>query len=217
MQKIAPVRMPARVERPSPTVMTNAGTTVSLRHPIAEAISIGVIANHLAKQCRYAGATVAPYSVAQHSVLVSLIIERRTRSAEAALYGLLHDAHEAYIGDIIAPVRDEILAIASIDVVQMIADRFDPIIHRALGLAWPSPWYRAVADADRTAHVTELRDVLPETVTDRNALPEGLHPWPHRIKPQKWDAAEEAFLVRYTDLTAMAGVENRLGRSGRSA
>lgn len=47
-----------------------------------------------------------PYSVAQHSVLVGMLLP----PGPVRLVGLLHDAHEAYIGDITQPAQEAILA-----------------------------------------------------------------------------------------------------------
>lgn len=52
----------------------------------------------LAKVNRYNGRTPEPFSVAAHSVLVS-----RLCAPEHRAWGLLHDAHEAFLGDITNP------------------------------------------------------------------------------------------------------------------
>src|SRR5208282_36416 len=59
------------------------------------------IAHALANNCRYTGHVRQRYSVAEHSVLVSLIME--DQQLGNPFEGLMHDAHEAYIGDMASP------------------------------------------------------------------------------------------------------------------
>lgn len=58
------------------------------------------IAHSLAKICRYNGHSIDHYSVAEHSVLVSQHVRPEHR-----LQALMHDAPEAYLGDVIRPVK----------------------------------------------------------------------------------------------------------------
>ena len=67
-------------------------------------ISIKDIAHNLSMQCRYNGACPNFYSVAEHSVIVSEMLDSLPQ--DAIRLGLLHDAHEAYIGDIVRPVKN---------------------------------------------------------------------------------------------------------------
>lgn len=62
-------------------------------------ISIKEIASNLSNICRFNGATGSFYSVAEHSVLVSNLCSQFQKEA------LLHDASEAFTGDIVRPVR----------------------------------------------------------------------------------------------------------------
>lgn len=67
----------------------------------------------LARIARFTGhVRSGPYSVAQHCVLGADAVFRDTGSKEAAAAFLLHDAHEAYIGDIATPIVGALEAIA---------------------------------------------------------------------------------------------------------
>lgn len=58
------------------------------------------IAHALSMLCRYNGAVHVFYSVAEHCVLMSHAV-----APENALWALLHDATEAYMGDLIRPLK----------------------------------------------------------------------------------------------------------------
>jgi hypothetical protein len=64
-----------------------------------------VIADSLSKQCRFNGHTREFYSVAQHSLRVLDLLVRWHAPHKHQLAGLLHDASEAYVGDLIMPLR----------------------------------------------------------------------------------------------------------------
>ncbi len=79
---------------------TYSGKVITVFDPKAEQIDITDIAQALSMLCRFTGHTSSFYSVAQHSVLVSMCLPSRL-----GLQGLLHDAQEAYIGDLSRPVK----------------------------------------------------------------------------------------------------------------
>lgn len=82
-------------------IITDSGRTFYFDDRIGESdVRIQDIASSLAKLCRFTGHISGHYSVAQHSVLVSYLVPK-----EYAMLGLLHDAHEAYIGDINTPFK----------------------------------------------------------------------------------------------------------------
>jgi hypothetical protein len=75
-------------------------------------VDIYVVAHHLATRARWNGATQHPdypnrifYSVAEHSVYCALYVEEILRRPDLALDALLHDASEAYNGDLIRPLK----------------------------------------------------------------------------------------------------------------
>jgi hypothetical protein len=72
-----------------------------------EAKSFDVIVHALATKARYNGHTPWPYSVALHSVLVSLLMPDNSTPA-LEFEALLHDAAEAFVGDVIHPIKMKI-------------------------------------------------------------------------------------------------------------
>jgi len=78
-----------------------------------DSINLGDIAHSLALTNRFNGHTIRAYSVAEHSVRVAVEVLRYARAGklaehqarDAALCGLLHDAAEAYTGDIVSPLK----------------------------------------------------------------------------------------------------------------
>ena len=119
--------------------------------PRPEEIHVIDIAHALANQCRYAGHCREFYSVAQHSVLVSRIVP-----PEHALWGLLHDAAEAYLVDLPRPVkRYSTLG----DCYRDVESRLMAVVCDRFGLPATEP--PCVKDADNVALMTEKRDLMP--------------------------------------------------------
>lgn len=73
--------------------------------PKQEDISIIDIAWSLSGINRYLNHTNKSWSVGKHSILGALIIWKRTANKALAKWFLLHDASEAYLGDIIKPLK----------------------------------------------------------------------------------------------------------------
>lgn len=120
--------------------------------PRVEDVRIEDIAHHLSQLNRYTGATVRPYSVAEHCVRVA----RRVRqlAPEHALWGLLHDASEAYTNDMASPLKyqDELAGFRAVE------DRVQRCICDAFGLPHEMP--AAVHQADRELLWTEAHALL---------------------------------------------------------
>lgn len=158
-----------------------------------EGVEIEDIAWALSMQCRFAGHVLRRYSVAEHSVMVSRIVW-----PEYALWGLLHDATEAYLVDVPRPVK------RSMPVYREHEDRLARVIAERFGLPWPMP--EDVKAADTWILMREKDQLLAE--------PE--RPWGHGqigvcsrymampdITLPCWspDDARDAFLARFDELT----------------
>lgn len=83
-----------------PWMHTFSGTQFYPMDPRPEDIHIQDVAHHLAFQNRYNGATIEPYSVAEHSFWCSHLC-----APKFAKEALLHDLAEAYLGDVTRPVK----------------------------------------------------------------------------------------------------------------
>lgn len=76
------------------------GIVIDLYNPTEDMINIKDISNALSKICRFGGQIDQFYTVAQHSCLVSCLVSKSIEKE-----GLLHDASEAYLGDMISPLK----------------------------------------------------------------------------------------------------------------
>lgn len=84
--------------------MTASGKLVFPLAPYAGGIDISDIAFHLGAICRWGGTTRKHYSVAEHSVMLARHF-LQLGDHEAARWALLHDAAEAYLGDVVRPLK----------------------------------------------------------------------------------------------------------------
>jgi len=83
-------------------VQTYTSKSFDIVNPTTETIVIRDIAHSLFLKCRFGGHSTCFYSVAQHSLLVADLLYNL---GEKPIYGLLHDAAEAYVGDMSRPFR----------------------------------------------------------------------------------------------------------------
>lgn len=92
------------VEWESGVIETYTGEQFAPFDPDPGRIHLADIAAGLAHTCRFGGHCDRFYSVAQHSLHVSHELDGR----RLQLIGLLHDAAEAYLGDVPRPVKAEL-------------------------------------------------------------------------------------------------------------
>lgn len=165
-------------------IQTHGGRQFWPLAPRADDIAIADIAHSLSLLCRFNGHCREFYSVAEHSLRVSRIC-----APEHALWGLLHDAAEAYFGDIPRPVKAQFPAVADMEerLLRAVAEHF--------ALPWPPP--AAVRAADEALLATEARDLMGTPPADWRLA---AVPLPERIAPLAPAAAELAFLARFHEL-----------------
>lgn len=79
---------------------TKSGRLIDLHQFAEDDVSIEDIAWSLSLLCRWGGHIPVHYSVARHSINCARLCD----TPKFSLLCLLHDAHEAYLGDIVRPV-----------------------------------------------------------------------------------------------------------------
>jgi hypothetical protein len=129
-------------------IETRSGIHFNFENPTVDMILIEDIAHALANKCRYSGHTSLFYSVAEHSIEVA-----RRLPAETQLWGLMHDATEAYLPDVPRPIKRLMPAfrVWEQNIMRVIAHKF--------GLSMPEP--AAVKEADTRILLDEAYHLLP--------------------------------------------------------
>lgn len=101
-------------------------------------IDIRDIGLALAKINRFNGQTDIPFSVAQHSIFVTNLMELAGEPKNILKYGLLHDGHEAYYCDFPRPLKTYLKTHHGFDI-NSITDKADNFIfYKIFGLEPPT-------------------------------------------------------------------------------
>jgi hypothetical protein len=175
------------ITRKSGWFLTYTGKQFYPVEPSILEICIEDIAHALSMICRFGGHCRTFYSVAQHSVLIS-----DSLPPELKLVGLLHDATEAYCGDMVRPLKHELPQYKKVE--QLLWDK----IARKFDLPGAIP--PEVKFSDNCALMTERRDLLVHT-DHKWSQEECYPPYPKRIKPLSPDLSEQLFLNTFKILT----------------
>lgn len=173
-------------------ILTATGKRFDLYEPDADLIDPRDIAHSLAHLCRFNGHTREFYSVAQHACMVADLVPEQDKLA-----ALLHDAAEAYIGDMVQPLKQWMYAYQ--DVEQWIWERI--CIRFNLDPKLPA----SVCHADLVALATERRDLMPADPAIWACLI-GIEPTAETIRP--WSATE-ARITFHQRLMDQLAIEHR--------
>lgn len=163
-------------------IQTHTGVRFDLLDTTVDMIRLEDIAIALSRQTRFNGHLRRFYSVAEHSVHVASLLPY-----EIQMYGLLHDAAEAYIGDMVKPLKNLFPEFSAID------DRISALILERFDLAPPD---------ETTKKLVKLAD-LDMLVTEKEALMahHRRHDWKiyetgAKVRPiQFWDLGWETTIV----------------------
>ena len=142
--------------------------------PRPEEVEPRDIAHALAYTCRYNGHSSHYYSVAEHSVLVA-----RVATPGSARYALLHDAAEAYVGDMIRPLKWQIPDFAWFEdrVLRAIFERFDLIVDPLGRPLIPSEVHELDNRILHNEHAALMNDGRDWPADDLDPLPVTIHCW----------------------------------------
>lgn len=174
----------------SPDIQTLSGSYFNFLEPSPDTIVITDIAHALSNLCRFTGHCNSFYSVAQHSVLVSKLVPKKYQLA-----GLLHDAAEAYIGDIASPLKQLLPEYKTIE------RRLEQVIFYKYDIEFPL--HSCIKEADQIALLTEKRDVMSQHDHDYmywNKDYLHLQPDKDKIIPESPTVAYENFINRFVEL-----------------
>lgn len=175
-----------------PTILTSTGSYFSFERPEESVYGIQEIAHALSNICRFTGHCREFYSVAQHSVFVSRIVP-----PEDALAGLLHDAAEAFVGDMAKPLK------VLLPQYKEIEDRVEAAVFKRFGL--PAKLPASIKPADLRMLATEQRDLMRVGEGHVWTMLKGIDPLEERISAWSSAQAYRVFLQRYQELTGAWG------------
>lgn len=178
-------------------IQTATGRAFWPMDPRAEEIDILDVAHGLSNLCRWTGAVREFYSVAEHSVRVSLACDPKD-----ALWGLLHDASEAYLSDIARPTKHD----PAMKPYRLMEERVMMEVCKAFALT-PYVTPASVKHADQVLLVTEHRDLMLPSPRNDADLPPVSALKDHIDEPWTPLLARSAFMARYRQLTS----ERRIG------
>jgi uncharacterized protein len=199
-----PLTRTARDDVCATMVETVSGRMVDVLHPKPEMIHFPDIAEALSKIPRFNGHTCgAPYSVAQHCTIGAKLFEDDL-DFDAARAFLLHDAHEAFMGDMATPVAAAMSAASELDLARwkMLKRGLDFAIFDAAGLNMSAKVEARVKEMDARLLLTERNHLMRRGLSLWSDDLEKLEPLQlnGRLRPKPWDIAADEWMSMFRHL-----------------
>ena len=211
MTEAAPVGLFVDTEGRGPSIHTHGGGRFYVLDPRPEDVDLEDIGESLSKLCRFNGHTRNFYSVAEHSRLVSNVLYRWTRDSRLALLGLLHDAAEAYMGDVTRPLKvalEEVAPKVLRDIEVNIQDAI--LLHFDLDpLRIPREAHGLIKEADNVVLGSEMRGLLNPSRTETGR-------WGHDLPPNEpgiWPRGQAPHVAMADFISTFEDLWGDLGRS----
>lgn len=162
-------------------------------------VDIRDIAHSLATKARYAGHTIYPFWVGQHSRYTALYRVPGFNRPEHRLARLLHDASEAYNGDLIRPLKYDPEFRAPFSKVE---ERNERVISERFGLPFPFEGHIKVADEAVTSAEVEQLINKRDDMDFSGKLHDDSKVADFKFREEHWQKTEERFLRLFSRLVA---------------
>lgn len=137
------------------TIKVSAGHYVDLANPDPSTIEVKSIAAALSKVCRFGGHCPQFYSVAEHCIHATALACSEGYTGDALIAVFLHDAAEAYIGDMVKPLKVTMPQYGEAE------QRIEAAIQAAFGVDF-SKWMNVIKRFDRAMLKAEKVTMWPE-------------------------------------------------------
>lgn len=169
-----------------PAILLFSGSYFDFEAPQTSEFTIEDIAHGLSMVCRFAGQCSRFYSVAQHSVHLSEIVP-----PEHAFQGLMHDAPEAFVGDVAKPLK---MMLPDYGIIEK---RVEAAVFERFNVSMPL--HPAIKEADVLMLVTEQHQLMKNR--DDWEYCRGRTPLDVKIPSWSQGQAKSRFLKRYHALS----------------
>ena len=162
--------------------------------PRPEDIDPNHIAHALSNKCRFGGYPKTLYSVAQHSMLVAEIAYGKSgHDREVYLWGLLHDAAEAYLPDVATPMKKHpkfaFFRELEAQIMLAVCERFH----------LPPEMPAVVHEADQMALAAEAKELMQPLHPDWKEWIDGIEPITTHVQPRQPHDAKRHWLSQFRE------------------